>query len=262
MPNYGLLDKQMDHKNMVQKTVDVMLFLSKNAQGQNLTEIATGVGIPKTTAYDILKTLKENEIVHYVNTRKKTYGIGCQTYAIGMTYLKTSNLFMVAQPFLIELADKYQKTTFIAKRHGAEFAFVYKYESPFSKVTTANTGDRKPLHCASIGKCFLAFDPDAKDLIDTIPLTAHTKYTITNRDKLRENIKKIIHLGYAFEHRESQEHMACIAAPIYNSENSMIATISMSGLYQEKEDLNSQGEELKQLAKVISTQLGYVENYK
>ena len=247
---------------MVQKTVDVLLYLSKNAQGLTLTEISQGVGIPKTTGHDILKTLKENEFVHHVNKKRKTYGIGSQAYAIGMTYLKTSNLYMVAQPFLIELADKYQKTTFIAKRHGTEFIFVYKYESPFSKVTTANTGDRKPLHCASIGKCFLAFDPEAKDLIETIPLPAFTKYTITNREKLRENVKKIKQLGYSFEYRESQEHMACIAAPIYNSANSMIATISMTGLYQEKEDLNAQGEELKQLAKVISTQLGFVENYK
>lgn len=252
----------MDRKNMVQKTIDVLTYLSKNAQGMTLTEIAEGVGFPKTTVYDILTTLKANDFCHMTNLKRKTYGIGSQAYAIGMTYLKTSNLFMIARPYLIELADKYQKTTFIAKRHGTEFTFVYKYESPFSKVTTANTGDKKPLHCASIGKCFLAFDPDAKDLIETIPLPAFTKYTITNREKLRENIQKIRLLGYAFESRESQEHMACLAAPIYNSANSMVATISISGLFQEKEDLNAQGEELKKLAQVISTQLGYVEYYK
>ncbi len=251
-----------EHKNMVQKTLDVLGYLSKNAQGVTLTEMAEKLEIPKTTMYDILRTLRENDFIHFMNTKRKTYGIGSQTYAIGMTYLKTSNLFMVAQPFLIELADKYQKTAFIAKRHGSEFTFVYKYESPFSKVTTANTGDKKPLHCASIGKCFLAFDPDAKDLIETIPLPGFTKYTITNRDKLKENIMKIKKLGYSFESRESQEHMACLAAPIYNFENSMVATISMSGLFQEKEDSHLQGLELKKLAQVISAQLGYVEYYK
>ncbi len=252
----------MDHKNMVQKTIDVLTFLSKNAQGMTMSEISEGLSIPKTTTFDILKTLKENDFVHLINPKKKTYGIGAQSYAVGMTYLKTSNLFMIAQPFLVELADKYQKTTFIAKRHGEEFTFVYKYESPLSKVVTANTGDKKQLHSTSIGKCFLAFDPGAFDLIETITLTRYTKHTFTDRDKLRENIEEIRELGYSFESRESQEHMACIAAPIYNYANSMVATISMSGLYEEKEDLHQQGLELKKLAQVISTQLGYVEYYK
>ncbi len=252
----------MDRKNMVQKTVDVLVYLSNHAHGVTLTEISEALLIPKTTVFDILKTLRENDFAHYINPKKKTYGIGAQSYAIGMTYLKTSNLFMIAQPFLIELADKYQKTTFISKRHGDEFTFVYKYESPFSKVTTANTGDRKPLHCTSIGKAYLAFDPQAEELINTIELPGFTKYTITNREKLKENIKKIKNLGYSYESRESQEHMACLAAPIYNYQNSMVATISMSGLYQEKEDLHQQGLELKKLAQVISTQLGYVEYYK
>ncbi|MCK7488614.1 MAG: IclR family transcriptional regulator C-terminal domain-containing protein [Bacillus subtilis] len=118
------------------------------------------------------------------------------------------------------------------------------------------------MHCASIGKCFLAFDEQAKDLVETIPLPGFTKYTITNRDKLKENIKKIKGLRYSYESRESQEHMACLAAPIYNYSNTMIATISMSGLYNEKEDLHEQGLELKKLAQVISIQLGYVEYYK
>lgn len=252
----------MNRKNMIQKTVDVLAYLSNHAQGVTLTEISEALTIPKTTVFDILKTLRENDFVHYINQKRKTYGIGAQSYAIGMTYLKTSNLFMIAQPFLIELADKYQKTTFISKRHGDEFTFVYKYESPFSKVTTANTGDRKPLHCTSIGKAYLAFDPSAEELINTIDLPGFTKYTITNRDKLKENLKKIKTLGYSYESRESQEHMACLAAPIYNYQNSMVATISMSGLYQEKEDLHPQGLELKKLAQVISTQLGYVEYYK
>lgn len=56
--------------------------------------------------------------------------------------------------------------------------------------------------------------------------------------------------------------MACVAAPIYNYEKSMVGTISMSGLFQERENLHAQGEELKKLSQIISEQLGYVEYYK
>lgn len=252
----------MKRKSMVQKTIDILQYLSKNAKGATLTEISDDLNFPKTTVFDILKTLKANDFVHYINSKRKIYGIGSQCYAVGMTYLKSSNIFMIAQPYLIELADKYQKTTFISKRSGDMFTFTYKYESPFAKVSTANTGDQKPLHSTSIGKCYLAFDVDAYNLIDTIPMTRYTRYTITDREELKKQLEEIRKLGYSYEFRESQEHMACVAAPIYNYEKSMAGTISMSGLFQERENLHAQGEELKKLSQIISEQLGYVEYYK
>ncbi|MCK7488615.1 MAG: helix-turn-helix domain-containing protein [Bacillus subtilis] len=80
----------MDKRNMVQKTVDVLSYLSKNAQGVTLTEVSEALDIPKTTAFDILKTLRDNDFVHYINVKRKTFGIASQMYAIGVTYLRTS----------------------------------------------------------------------------------------------------------------------------------------------------------------------------
>lgn len=252
----------MQTKNTVQKVIDIIEILSSHVEGMTLTEITKELELPKTTVYDILKTLRENEIIQYRNKRTKKYGVGARLYVMGTAYVRNSNLLSIAQPYLMEIAEKYEKTTFVSKRVMDRFTFVYKYESPRAKVTTANVGDQKLLHSTSIGKCFLAFDPTAADLIETIPLPAFTKWTITDRNKLKSELEKIRKLGYSYEFRESQEHMACLAAPIYNFENAMTATISMSGLYQEREDLHQQGENLARLAKVISTQLGYVEYYK
>jgi DNA-binding IclR family transcriptional regulator len=239
---------------MVQKTIDVLTYLSNHPKGAKLSVIAADLHYPKTTVHDILKTLLGNDFVQYTNPQKKIYCIGSRIYTIGITYLESSVLFQTAKPYLILLADKYAKTTFLSKRHHDRVICVYKYASPHAKAPTGNIGDQKRLHSTAIGKCYLAFDPEAAPLIDTLDLVRCTPYTITDRQRLKEHIAELRSLGYSWEQRESHERMACLAAPVFNR-GGMTATISMTGWYQEDEDFSTQGHEIAQLANLITAQL-------
>jgi len=239
---------------MVQKTVDVLNYLSAHPQGTVLSEISRDLNFPKTTVHDILKTLISNDFVQFTKPLTKKYCIGAQVYTIGIGYLESSSLFLTAKPYLILLADKYEKTTFLAKRHNDHVICVYKYASLHAKVPTANIGDRKLLHSTAIGKCYLAFDKDAFHYIDTIDLHSFTPYTITDREYLKKHIEDLRALGYSWEKRESHIKMACLAAPIF-TRGLMAGTISMTGWYRENEDFVTQGNEIAQLAKLVSIEL-------
>jgi DNA-binding IclR family transcriptional regulator len=241
-------------KNMVQKTIDILFYLSMNPKGAKLSTIASALKFPKTTVYDILKTLMINDFVQYTDVQKKIYSIGAEMYTIGTAYLESSNFFKIARPYLALLADKYEKTTFIAKRHYDRVVCVYKYSSPYAKAPSGNIGDRKRFHSTAIGKCYLAFDPEAASMIDSIELVQCTPYTISDRDRLKANLAEIRKLGYSWEQRESHIKMACLAAPIFKN-GSMFGTISMTGWYKEDEDFSTQGNEIAQLAKLISAEL-------
>jgi DNA-binding IclR family transcriptional regulator len=244
----------VESPSIVQKTIDVLNYLSTHPKGASLSVISQELGFPKTTVYDILKTLKLNDFVQYNKPEKKRYCIGAQVHAIGFTYLESSILFQCAKPYLILLADKYAKTTFLSKRHYDRVFCVYKYASPHAKAPTGNIGDRKMFHSTAIGKCYLAFDPEVFPLIDTIDLPAVTPYTITGRDALRSHIEELRTLGYSWERRESHPKMACLAAPLF-TRGAMAGTISMTGWYKEDEDFATQGNEIAQLAKLISAHM-------
>ena len=241
-------------RNMVQKTIDVLSYLSANPRGAVLTDIAKALNCPKTTVHDILKTLADNNFVQYNKSTHKKYSIGVNVYTIGVRYLESSNLFRIAKPYLILLADKYEKTTFLGKRMNDRVVSIYKFASLLAKAPSGNVGDLKRLHASAIGKCYLAFDPEAAQFVDTIDLPAITPYTITDRGRLKSHIEKLKALGYSWEQREAHIKMACLAAPIYEK-GVMVATISMTGWYREDEDYASQGNEIAQLAKLISVQL-------
>jgi len=244
----------VNKQNMVQKTVDVLNYLAANPQGSALSDIARDLNYPKTTVHDILKTLMLNDFVQFNRPAKKEYGIGAQVYTIGIGYLETSSVFLTAKPYLILLADKYEKTTFLAKRNYDHVVCIYKYASLHANAPTGNIGDQKRLHSTAIGKCYLAFDSEAFHFINTIDLPSFTPYTITDRKELKKHIDELRSLGYSWEKRESHIKMACLSAPIF-THGVMVGTISMTGWYKEDEDFTSQGNEIAQLAKLITAEL-------
>jgi DNA-binding IclR family transcriptional regulator len=249
----------MSSLSMVQKTIDILNYLASRPQGTSLSSIVRDLRYPKTTVHDILKTLLLNNFVQYKKTSKKTYCVGAQVYTIGIGYLESSSLFQTAKPYLSLLADKYEKTTFLAKRHNDRVICIYKYASLHAKAPTGNIGDQKRLHCTAIGKCYLAFDSEAASLIETIDLPSVTPYTITDRKQLVKHIFELRKLGYSWEQREAHIKMACLAAPIY-AQGIMIGTISMTGWYREDEDFAAQGNEIAQLAKLITAQMEQSDN--
>jgi DNA-binding IclR family transcriptional regulator len=71
---------------------------------------------------------------------------------------------------------------------------------------------------------------DAIDrLIEARGLKAHTRSTITDRRRLRQEIEAIRRHGIAFDNEELNPGVKCVAAPIKNSSGSVVAAISLSG---------------------------------
>ena len=244
----------MENLNTIQKTINILDYLSNRPKGATLSAIVKDLGLPKTTAFDIMKTLLSNDFVQYLKPGKKIYCVGARVFAIGSAYTESSVLFRTVRPYLVLLAEKYEKTTFFSKRHRDRALCVYKYISPHAKAPTENIGAQKLLHSTATGKCYLAFDADAFHFIDTIDLPTITPHTITDREKLKAHVKELRSLGYSWEQRESHIRSACLAAPIF-TQGSMVGTISMVGWYNEGEDFSAQGNEVAQLAKLVSAQL-------
>jgi DNA-binding IclR family transcriptional regulator len=61
-----------------------------------------------------------------------------------------------------------------------------------------------------------------------IGLPAVTKYTITDMEKLEQDLLKTKELGYGFEDQELREGVRRVAAPIFGTEGNHIGCIGLS----------------------------------
>ena len=88
-------------------------------------------------------------------------------------------------------------------------------------------------------------------------LVRKTEYTITDYEKLLEEIRQVRIKGYAIDDREQNDHLLCVGAPVFDNHNKVIAAVSTSGLYKGNEDINELGNLVKQAALAISRSLGF-----
>lgn len=242
------------------RTVNILELISNQPKGISISEIATELGMPITSVSDIVKALIETEMVEIIDERSKLYGIGVKAYYIGSSFLSNTSLLDKAKPYVEELAGQVTKTVFLGKEVKERITYIYKYEPKDILVTTCSIGSRTNLHTTSLGKCFLANDNELLERIINKELVRKTSKSITEPEKLLEELENVRLKGYAIDDREQDEHLFCIGAPIYDHNGSVIAAISISGLYSEGTNVEYEANLVREKALLISRRMGYTGN--
>ena len=242
------------------RAIDILDLLSKNKDGYTLAQLSTLLDSPKSSVFDIMKTLVYKNMVTEENNLGNTrYKIGLQSFLIGSSFLRDFDIVNIARNDLTELAEKLNGTTFMAVLDDYKVTYIYKYESHNSVITTANIGTKNPLHSTGLGKVLIAFlnENNFREALKTIDYEAYTPYTITSPEKYIEEIQKTRRLGYAVDNRENSLYQFCAAAPIRDYSGQVIAAISCTGLYEEFINFNDLGLVVKETADKISAKLGH-----
>lgn len=243
------------------RSIEILELISKKKEGYTLGEIVEIIQAPKSSVFDILKTLVHtNMLEEDFSSGKSRFKIGLNSFLIGSNYVNGVDTVNVAKRYLNPLADKMKATTFMAILDDYMVTYLYKYESKESIITTANIGSRRQLHSAALGKIMLAFS--SQEFVDKaikhINFEPYTEYTITSMEKYFEELKEAKIKGYAKSDREDALHQIAVAAPVFDHNGQVIAAISCVGLYEESIDLDELGEIVKKEARNISYRLGYL----
>ncbi len=247
----------MKKNRSVVRAVRILELLANESKGLSLSEVAARVDIPITSANDIIKALLDEEMIELIDERSKIYGIGVKAFFIGNTFIKNTSLVDKAKDAIEKLSHQTKKTVFLGKEINGKITYIYKYEPKETLVATCAIGSRTSLHCTSLGKSFLAFNDGLLESLKGRELLRSTDSTITDYDKLLDEIRQVRIKGYAVDDREQNDHLLCIGAPVFDNHNNVIAAVSISGLYKGDENIPETGELVKQTAFSISRSLGY-----
>ena len=242
------------------RAIDILELLSKSKEGYTLAQLSSMLDSPKSSIFDIMKTLVYKNMVIEDNQSGITkYKIGLQSFLIGSSYLNDTDIVNIAKNDLIDLANRMQATTFMSILDDDMVTYLYKYESEKTIITTANIGSRRSIHSSALGKVMVAFgtDEDLKRAIQRTDFVAYTEYTITSVEKYLDQLKEVRIKGYAKSDREDTLQQVAAAAPIRNHDGKVIAAISCVGFYESQIDLDDLGLVVKDVADKISVKLCY-----
>lgn len=222
----------MNSKGRVQsidRAIAVLNCFSLKRQELRLTEIADELDLNKSTAHGIITTLKYHGLIDQDEETQK-YRLGLTILELASVVKDSIKINEISRPYIDEIRSKLEETVHIGTLDKKEVVYLEKAESHQSMRIVTTIGSRLPAYCTGVGKAMLAYvdeeivKAELPDILEPV-----TPNTITDKDKLIEELAKIRKQGYAIDNEENNVGLTCVAAPIFDYTNKVKYSISVSG---------------------------------
>lgn len=217
----------------LERAFNIIDCFSINTPNLRLSDIAKQLDLNINTTRGLVNTL----VYFGYLTRNKTTG----DYSLGFTFLNKaevlrlnmdSTLQSIVEPFLSEIADEFEgsaRLILVNYYNLSTVLTVHPTNSRYMLVSKA-TGTRFPLNATASGKVYLYYmdEEDKQEYLANIPQEKFTDYTITDRQRLEEELTKIGQQGYAVELDEIDETFSSLAVPFLDENGELLGTLSFT----------------------------------
>lgn len=239
------------------KVLQIIEAMAKEGSPVRVKDIAEKLSMPTATILRFLKTLMESGYVSK-DPGSSRYLLTYKILKVGEQVRTNTNLRDVIRPYLVELTSKVGESGCLAIEVEQMAVYIDAVEGPDRMLKTLQRiGRSAPMHSTGVGKNLLLNYSHAniRDLIAEKGLPQLTPNTITNIDRLRKLLQRVRNEGIAYDNEECEIGVKCIAAPIYNFEKKVIASISISAPTARMQGNNEEKiiSELKRTAAEISS---------
>lgn len=209
------------------KSIEIVIALYE-LDGATLSELSNYFNVSKSTIHRHLRTLAEYD---FVSVTDGVYHVGFRFLEIGQ-YARTRNeAYHLAERSVENLAQETgERAQFVVREHG-EGVYLYIETGEHAVQTGFGIGQRIKLHSTAAGKVILSHLPENEidSIIDEHGLPPLTEHTITDKNKLKKELKKIPKQGCAFNHQENIDGLCAVAGPVTDSNGNLIGVLSISG---------------------------------
>jgi DNA-binding IclR family transcriptional regulator len=186
---------------------------------------------------------------------------GLKLFSLANLALSGVELRENAAGFLQPLMQRSRLTVHMAIIEDHEAVLIEKIEPPGLVRLATWVGKRLELHCSAVGKCLLAYLPEAEflRLVRDRGLTRNNENTITSIRRLKQQMMQVRQAGFAIEDEEGEIGCRCVGAPVFDHSGTLIAAISVAGTTAQirSEEFTYFGRLVRQTASDISEALGY-----
>lgn len=192
-----------------------------------VSELANHLDLPTSTVFDHLRTL-ENE--GFVTNDDAGYRVGARFLEVGGYARKQDPIYDVAEPEIKKMAYETGDHANLVIEQCGEGVFYAKAEGEDAFQLDTHVGKHVHLSTTSAGKAILADYPDEKiySILDKHGLPEVTEHTITDPDRLFEEIEECRERGYAVDDEERITGVRCVGAAITDDNGEVLGAVSVS----------------------------------
>ncbi|MEV0390614.1 IclR family transcriptional regulator [Nonomuraea sp. NPDC050643] len=218
----------------VDRALLILQEIGKHSRGVTLDELATRLGLPKSSLHRLLGALKHRGFAAQPEP-SGPYFLGSEMLATAFGFYEKMDLRALVRPLLLRLSEGFAETVHMATLDGGEVVYLDKVESTRTITMTSVIGGRNAAHCTGVGKALLAWTYPTDEAIRAWaerfgPLATRTRNTITAPAKLATHLDQIRQRGYAYDLEENEPGVRCVAAPVFLGKSAPVAAVSVTAL--------------------------------
>ncbi|MGD2406819.1 IclR family transcriptional regulator [Bacillus subtilis] len=248
---------QNKNKTVVKSMALLNLFLHKPRL--TLSELVSLTGMPKTSVHRMVSSLEEMGFLS--RDASGAYSLGLVFLEFGQLVADRLDIRKIAKPVMEELCREVDEAVQLIMRDGNEAIYVEKIEGTQTVRLYTAIGRRSPLYAGACARSILSFLPreEIEAYIKQTELISIGSGTITDPEKLLQEIDASVQNGYTVSYSELENYTAAIGAPIFNHKRQVAAGISIAGFEARftEDRLPYLTEKVKDAALQISRKIGY-----
>jgi IclR family acetate operon transcriptional repressor len=213
----------------VDRALTLLEALARSTGGVPLSELAAGARLNISTCHHLLATLIKWGYVAKAPGRR--YALGARGLHLGQAFLKQVDLPRRAQPHLERISEQTGETVHLAVLQGDAIITLLKREGRHAvRVDTGALGGSDAIHATATGKAMLAWLPEGeiRRILALKGMPLLTPNTITDADRLIEELRLVRRNGHALDREEFQPGVICVGAAIRDHLGAVVGAISAS----------------------------------
>jgi DNA-binding IclR family transcriptional regulator len=254
----SILEK--DKKSTLQRAMTILEYLAEHGAA-SASDLIEHSGIPKSTAYLLLKELQQLGLISQGD--RGNYRLWVRLIALGERAAGQIDIRETSRPHLEALMERTGLLCHFGIFDGDAAYYILKIESQGSISVRSYAGKRLSLHRSGVGKCLLAWQPEAvrKTIIAATVFEKVTPTTIVTPEALEKELARIRRQGWGFDNGEDEPAVRCVAAPVFDARGGVAGSISVVGASMQVTDdaVPALAEQVMACARDISRDLGWTE---
>lgn len=194
-------------------------------------DLSSILNIDRSSVYRLLCTLVDLGYLVQNPTSKKFVPNADKIATLYHEIFKADDWIHIVSKCLKNLTNETNETSTLGILDKDNVVYIGQEQSDYTIRAYTPIGTRRQVFCSALGKAILAFmdEFNIEKLINTIQFQKNTNRTITDPQILRLHLKSVKEYGYALDDEETFNDVRCIAAPIFDGNGKVIASIGITG---------------------------------
>ncbi len=191
-----------------------------------IADVSRATDMDRATCRRLLLTLVA---LGYADHDGKFFRLTPRVLRLGYAYLHSASLPNIVQPLLEQLSRNTEESCSVSLLDDQFIVYVARASRQRVMSINLSIGSRLPAYCSSMGRVLLAFlpVPEAKAILEASTLTRHTPKTVTDIDRLLEELAIIRRRNYAIIDEELELGLRSIAVPLINNQGAVVAALNV-----------------------------------